>query len=432
MTYNNEMAKKNIVILGAGFGGLRAAKVIVKKLDSLGLLDKYEVILADRNDHHTHTPLLYEVATTSKTTANIAVLHGIAGPSTSSLIKGLPITFVRGEVEKIDLVDGDVHFKGGRKIKSAYVVLALGSEVNFFGIPGLQEHSLPLKTFQNAIAIRDRVWDLAAVKLGPINIVVGGGGSTGVELAAELREWCGELAREMGKCILNVTILEAAPTVLMGFDDRVISRVQRRLSRLGVSLMANKKISSVNENEVVIDGGEKVPFDFLLWTGGVKAPAILSQMPLLAERGRIVVPAELKCVSSASDLKFYSRVYGLGDNICFHDPRTDKPTPQVAPAAIAQATVVANNIIEDIRQAENRNHEPRTMNYKPYVYPYVVPVGGKYAVAKIGPFVVSGFLGWVFKGLIELRYLLSIMTFARAVKIWLRGLRVFIQNDRLG
>ncbi len=426
------MAKKNIVVLGAGFGGLRAATLIAKKLRALHLIERYAVMLIDRNDHHTYTPLLYEVATTSKTTAGVGELHDIASQGLLLLTKSLPITFIQGEIEQIDLMEGDVHLRGGREIKSDYVILALGSEVNFFGIPELKENSLTLKTFQDAVRVRSAIWNLAMERRGDLNIVVGGGGSTGVELAGELEEWCGELGQELPKCRLNISVIEAAPTVLMGFDERVIDRVQKRLSRLGIRLMTNKKILSLSRDKVMLEGGEKISFDIFIWTGGVKAPELISGMPLATDRGRPLVGGELQCVSNASDLKFYPRVYGLGDSVCFHDPKTGRPIPQVAPAAISQADVVAHNVIEDVKKEENPDYKLQIANYRPKSYPYIIPVGGKYAVVKIGPFVISGLFGWVFKGLVELDYLLSIMPVTRAFKVWFKGLKIFMQNDRLG
>jgi len=122
----------------------------------------------------------------------------------------------------------------------------------------------------------------------------------------------------------------------------------------------------------------------------------------------------------------------LGDAVCFYNPKTQKPVPGVARAAISQANVVAHNIFEEIKKELNPHYQLRIKNYHPMEYPYVIPVGGKFAVAKIGPLIISGFFGWVLKGLVELNYLLSIMPLHRALIIWLKGLWIFIQNDRLG
>lgn len=424
---------KNIVVLGAGFGGLRAALKIGKDLGRLGLTKKYGVILIDRNDHHTYTPLLYEVATTSKETANICKLHEIAAFKIEPILAGLPITFIRSEISSLDIMKGVVNLEDGQRISYDYAVFALGSEPNYYNIPGLKEHALPLKTFQNAIRIRDVIWNLALEEKTLIKVVVGGGGSTGVELAGELKAWCGELEKEFPACKLEVTIIEGAETILPGFLPRVIQKTERRLKRLGINVTLKEKIVSVQKEEISLESGEKIAYDVFIWTGGVKGSEVIGRMPVKIERqGRIEVLSEMECLPQTPDLKLHTRIYGIGDSVCFYDPKTQKPIPGVAPTAIAQANIAAHNIIEDIKKSEFQNYTPKAKSYKPYDYPYIIPVGGKYAIAKIGPLVISGFLAWLFKGLVELDYLYSITPPGKAFKIWFKGMKIFVQNDRLG
>lgn len=425
------MDKKNVVVLGAGFGGLRAALNIGKGLKRLGLTDKYQVFLVDRHDHHTYTPLLYEAATTSAETANARKLHALATFEVAPLVKHLPITFLKDEVEQLDLMEGDIHLKNKGKLPCDWVVLALGAEVNFFGIPGAAENTFPLKTFANAVAIRDKITALAKEKQS-VSIIVGGGGPTGVELAAELKELCGEMRKSIKNCAFNVTIVEALPSILLGFDARVVESVKRRLAKLGVALETNAKIVGVDPGVVKLDGGRTISFDVMIWSGGVKASTILGQLPLSLDRGRPMAGGVLACAPQTPDLKLHMKVYGIGDNICYMNPKTQKAMPAVAPVAIAEGEVAAHNVLEEIKQAERPGYTPRLRTYTPPEYPYVIPVGGKFAMAKIGPLIFSGFVGWIFKGLVELDYIISIMPFWRGLQTWLSGLFIFIQNDRLG
>ena len=133
----------------------------------------------------------------------------------------------------------------------------------------------------------------------------------------------------------------------------------------------------------------------------------------------------LECIPETPDLKVYGHIYAIGDIACPYDPKTGKPTALVARAAINQADIAAKNIIEEIKKERRFDHRFSTYVYKWQEYPYVIPVGGRYAVAKLGPVIISGFLGWVLKELVELRYFLSIMPFFKAVKIWLKSLWVF-------
>lgn len=423
---------KKIVVLGGGFGGLHTAIALSKKLKRLGLLKKYEALLIDRNDHHTYTPLLYEVATTSKNTANLHDLHEVAAYTLKTVLHGYPVTFIQGEITSVDLINGIIYV-GEKKITAHYIVLALGSEPNYFAIPGLKEHSLAFKTFKDAVRVRDAIWNLMLEGRKDIGVVIGGGGPTGVELAGELKAWCGELEQEFKKCRLNVTIVQAKPTILNEFHRTMIRKATQRLRKLGVTILTNKKVAELKEKEAVLANGQIMPFDLFVWAGGVKAPDMLARLPLKEEeRDQVTVLGEMECLPQNPNLKLHSRIYGIGDNVCFYDPVTKKQILGVARAAISQGTVAAHNIIEDIKVEEGFSKSARHRIYRPMEYPYIIPIGGKYAVAKIGPFVVSGFLGWLLKGLVELNYLVSIMPFMQALKIWLKGLKIFIRNDRLG
>ncbi len=424
--------RKTIAILGAGFGGLRAAKVLTRKLKALGLSPKYEIVLVDRNDHHTYTPLLYEVATTSKELATISDLHSVAAYNIRSLIEKTGLRFVQKEIEHIDPMQGSLKFADGEVIECHFIVLALGSETNYFDIPGLKEHALTFKTFEDAIRIRDAVWNRAMEKSGEIKIVVGGAGPTGVELAAEFKNWSSELEKEFKGCKLKVMLIEGMGKILSGLDPRIIERAEKRLKTLGVEVMTGKKIAKTEQNTVMLDTGDKIDFDMFIWTGGVKAHPLLSNNIQVEKQNRALVGAEMQCIPQTPNLKLSSKIYGLGDSICFYDPKTQKPLPGVARAAILQANVVVKNIVEEIRAMENPGYTPRPKTYRPKEYPYVVPVGGKFAAAKLGPVILSGFLGWILKGLVELNYLLSIMSPARAIRIWLKGFIIFARNKRLG
>lgn len=432
---------KNILVLGAGFGGLRAATQIAKELKRLDLHKKYEVVLIDKNEHHTYTPLLYEVATTSKNTADMCRLHEVAAYDVQSLIHGLPIRFIRDEITGFDAENSKIGLKRSGGLACDFAVLALGAEINYFDIKGLVENSLPLKEFFDAIKIRDAIWNLAMSSKPEIKVLVGGGGSTGVELAGELKAWCGELEQEFPRCRLEVKMVESGPNVLAGFPEKIVKLITNRLQKLGVNITTGKRIAEVKKGEAILDGGRKIVFDLLVWAGGVKAPAVFSKMPLkLEQKGRALVEKRMGlCLSEDFHLHITQKIYGIGDSVCFYNPTTGKPIPGVARAAISQADIAAHNIVEDIKASESRvkgrgssEYEPKYKIYEPWDYPYIIPVGGKWAVAKIGPFIISGFAGWLLKGLVELNYLPSIMPFPRAVKTWLKGLWIFMRNDRLG
>jgi len=412
---------KRIVIIGAGFGGLRAALVLGKKIGN-----KNEVVLVDKQSHHTFTPLLYEVATTSKETANYIELHEVVNYEISGILKGLPVKFVQKKVESIDALHGDIHLGGEEKIKYDYLLIAMGSETNFFDIPGLKEYALEFKTFNDALKIRDSILEKFSANNQNIKIVIGGGGSTGVELAAEIQNWLPELKKDFKECDSQTTIVQGGPTVLSSFSPRVIGRVTKRLNKLGVNLVLNEIVVKATENKIQLKSGKEIDFDVFVWAGGVKANSTIRTMPLkLENKGRSEVSEHMNCITETPELKLHGKIYGIGDLICFSDSKGNS-APMVARAAISQANVAVKNIISEINNLEPK-HTYHTMNY-----PYIIPLGGKHAVTKIGPICFAGLSGWLFKGVVELNYLLSIMPFPKAMRIWIRGLKIFIQNDRLG
>ncbi len=418
--------KKKIVILGAGFGGLRVALQLSKKLRRSGHDKNVEILLIDRNAYHTYTPTLYEAATTSKETANYCELKEIVTFSIPEIVTRYGIRFHQAETQKLDLIGGDIHLTDGSKIKFDHLALAPGSETNYFGIPGLEQHALPLKTLMNAFSIRDRI--LASVESGanPLRVIIGGGGSTGVELAGEIASWVEELA-EKHRTNHEITVVEAAPSVLFGFGPSIIRKATSRLNDLGIKVLTNATITKVESDKVLLKDGAVLKSDVTIWTGGVKASSLIATLPLkLEQRGRVEVADAMFCLPQTPDLKLSGTIYGLGDAVCCYDPKTGKPMPGVARAAIAQADVVAANIWREI------SGHGAVRRYRPMNYPYVIPIGGKWAIAKLGPIKIWGFPGWILKGLVEINYLISIMPFWKAVKIWLKGLSIFIKNDRLG
>ncbi len=399
----------------------------------------YQITLIDKNNYHTYTPLLYEISTTSKETANYLDLKSVTTYSVEGVLLGFPIEFIQAEVNNINLPNKKVSLSGGREIGYEYLIIALGAETNFFNIPGLEENALTLKSLNDALKIRDTVWERieGAAQNEAVDIVLGGAGSTGVELAGEIQEWISQFKKEGYRCRTSVTLIDAAPTILNGFEPKIVKRATARLKKLGTNILAEEKVVRVDDGKLFLESGKIVSYDILIWTGGVRANSIVNKLTVKYEElGRIGVRGELLCTIENPDLEIEQsrkaaspprgKVYGIGDIVCVHDSH-GKPVPMVARAAIIQGTIAAKNIIADIKDGAKVRSK-----YNPRDYPYIIPVGGKYAIAKIGPIVVSGFFGWILKGLVELNYLFSIMPNTKALKIWLRGLTIFIQNDRLG
>lgn len=423
------MEKKNVVILGAGFGGLRAAMDIAHKLKRLKLLDKYQITLIDRGGCHIWIPLLYKVAASPKPEHQNYCSYDIP-----DLLKNMPIEFIQAEITSPDVAAGNITLKDGRVIHADYLVIALGSETNYFGIAGLKENALQLKTMDTALAVRAAV-GAAFAKGGNVRIVAGGGGPNGIELASEIRLWANMEQKKNKDLHVTVSIVEAMPTILPGFDSSVIGLAMRRLKRLGIPVMTNMKISSVTQNQIIIGGAPAVagaptpipiapiPFDVLIWTGGTKSPDVLTSAPIRKDpRGKPMPGHGMELLPGTPDLKLAPMVYAVGDNVFFMNAKTQKPVPAVAHAAINEGIIAAHNLVEEIKKAEILHYLPKPQIYSPdtLTYAYVIPVGEHWAVAKIGSVIISGWIGWEMGRLVELNYLLSIMSLGKALKAWQR------------
>ncbi len=427
-------AKKSIVILGAGFAGIRAAIDIARGLARRGLLARYAVTIVDRNDRHVFIPLLYKVAARPEPEHEDACTYDIA-----ILMREFPITFVRGEVTTADPSTGSVTLHDGQMLHADYLVFALGSETNYFGIPGLKDHSLELKTLESAREVRAAL-QAAFAKGGTVRIVAGGGGPNGIELAAEMRQWADAEERKNPGLHAEVSIVEAMPSILTGFAPRAVKIARARLAKLGVTVMTGMKIVNVDAHAITAEKGapvvtaktpapetppapqqETIPFDVFVWTGGTRTPELLKGIPLEKDtRGRPLAAQNLACLPGSPDLTFIPKVYGIGDNVCFVDPDTSRPAPAVAHVAILEGHIAAHNLLEEIRHEEHPSHRADMVRYVPASYPWVIPIGENWAVAQIGPVIFSGRVGWWFARIVELYYLSTIMSLGKAWRSWRR------------
>ena len=294
----------------------------------------------------------------------------------------------------------------------------MGSETNYFNIPGLKENSFPLKTYDDGARLRDALENLVKEKAG-LKIAVGGAGASGVELAAEFVNFVCDIKEKVlnhqKKCDVTFTLIEGSPEILPGFERSVINKAKKRLTRLGISIQTNKIISSVNKNEVSFKDGSKEFYDLLVWTGGVRGPAVFQKFGLpLSNKGSIAVNEYLETNGN---------IFAIGDNSSFVDPSDGKPVIWNVPVAEAEGRLAAKNIISALTGKPKNKFIPMRK------YPFILAVGKKYAIADLVFIKFYGFGGWFLKQLVELRYLLFILPLGIALKTWLRGLKYFSSND---
>lgn len=429
---------KNIVILGAGFGGISVAKHLIGKLP-----DNFKIILVDKNPYHTFHPSLYEIATASLgkryperidfknlfstatldiekifTRQNLAhkLWAGLGGLKTSKCFK-----FVQATVNDINLKERKILLENKNTLDFDYVVFALGSETNFFEIPGAKKMALPLKNVNDALNIRNAVQEVFERKKPTqrIIIIVGGGGFTGCEFASELVFYLRKLSTELGhvKEKVKVRVIEAADTVLPGAADWVKKAAVKRMKKLGIEFLFGKPISGIENSTILLKTGEKLYYDIFVWTAGVKANSLIERINgIKLEKGcRILSDDYLRIIP-------YRNVFGVGDNLYCFDPVLQAPMPATAWVAIKQGKIVAKNISNDI-------YGKKAIKFKSMKPQLVIPLGGKWGIVDAGPLKLKGFLGWLIKEIIILKYYVSVLPFLYSLILWLKGIKIYIRND---
>lgn len=413
------MSKKKIVIAGAGFGG---ATVALKLAEGLGRLNaEYEIVLLDHRRHQLYTPALYEIAAIpSENIPDLTLKSAVLIPI-ANITARKPITPICDELIELKASKKKLILQKSGELEYQFLVLALGSETNYFSIPGLKEHGLPLKTFDDALRLRNKIEDLFRQK-GGLKVVVGGAGASGVELVAEFINFICTLKKELNKnlCQVEFMLVEASSEILPGFEPWVIKKARKRLESLGIAVKTGHIITGVTEKEISFQNGAKEFYDILIWTGGVKGPEILKNFGLpLSQNGSVLVDDYLRVQTNEDN-----GLFAIGDNSTLTSPQTQKPLAWNIPVAEAEGKLAAKNILRIIKGQSLKKFVPLKK------YPFILAVGKKYAVADLAWFHFAGFIGWLAKHLVELRYFLLIFPPGKAVRLWLRNIKNFVSNDQ--
>jgi len=411
-----------IVIVGGGFGGIRTALDLDQKLG-----DRAEVTLIDRNGYHLFSPALYEVASAFGVVGDkfsVRLRKTVSIPF-GDILNGTKIRFIEADAAKIDLEQKILTTRNDAVYPFDYLVLALGSQTADFNVSGVREYAFQFKTIEDALMLNGEIMLLyEKVHRGqrelPVRITVGGGGFTGVELAAELACTVRHLARKyrLPNNHSIITLVEASSKILPTISDKEREIIINRLTRLGVVLKLNSAIEHIAADTVKLKSGYTLKHHLIAWTAGVKPNGFLKTIAglELTPGGKVVVDEHL----NTSQQPF---VFAIGDIIEFIDHRTQRPEPALGYVAVQHGQVVARNIIRAIGGKELKSH-------KPFYSLWIAPVGGKYAVAHLwGGIMVKGFLGWVVRELADLRYFISILPLRRALGLLREEVELFVKND---
>jgi len=385
------MTKKHVVIIGGGFGGLTAAKI-------LGASKKVHVTLIDRRNHHLFQPLLYQVATAGLSPADIAV------PIRAELSRYENATVLLGEVNKINLQDSTLE-TAEEKLSFDYLIMACGATHSYFGHNEWEKFAPGLKTLEQATAIRTQIllsFEKAEKEKNTekhkalLTFVIVGGGPTGVELAgaiAEISRYTLEQDfRRIDPSRTRVVLIEAGPRILQSFHPELSKKATRSLEALGVQVWTSTRVTNVT-NEGVYLGNEFIQAATVLWAAGVEpSPLGKTLGTALDSVGRVVVTENLNIPS-------YPHVYVVGDQASFKI-ENNRTLPGLAPVAIQQGKLAAKNILQQIDSQE----------IKPFRYidkGQMATIGRRQAIMQVALLKVTGFLAWVAWLFVHIWYLIG-------------------------
>jgi NADH dehydrogenase len=381
MEFGNQPPKKHVVIVGAGFGGLACARTLRKSRS-------YEVTLVDRNPYQLFSPLLYQVATASLPEDDIAF------PVRTAYRE---VRFVRAAVTDVDTNAKVLTLSTGRTLSYDDLVIAVGSEGATFGIPGVAEHTLQMKSVANAREIRrsllrtyEDVED-EVLPLESLNVVIVGGGPTGVELAGAVRELQGEIRREFEHIApsATVTLLEAGPRLLPSFHPASSEHAAKTLTKMGVDVRVDATVVEATDRSLRLKDGVELVAGTRIWAAGVIAP---QQWKFLGETDRA---NRLKVKPT---MQLVENVWVVGDAAHIAGPG-DKPLPMIAPVAIQQGKHVARQLI---RRERNEALEVFTYRDKGQM----ATIGRRKAVVEVRSWLrFRGTLAWLTWLALHLAYL---------------------------
>lgn len=406
-TSTQDKRKPSVVILGAGFGGLTAAKALAKDA---------EVTLVDRHNFQTFLPLLYQVSTAGLAADH--VVHPVRGALRDSGVK-----FRMGSPISIDHKNKSVKLDSSETLDFDHLIVALGSATADFGVPGVNEYGLGMKSVSEAINIRAEVMrrfeDLCRFEDNTrLSIAVVGGGPTGVEMAGALAELKrGPLKNDMAHAAehIDIYLIEAGPRILPMFNKKLSARAQRDLEKIGVIVRTNTAVREVQSRKIIVQEGEPIPAEVTIWAAGVKGEPTAGLLNLPIVGSRIDIEPSLR-------VNHYPHIWAIGD-IAGAKGADGRFLPMVAPVALQQARWVAKQIL----RAE------KSQTLQPFKYRdkgSMATIGRHKAVVEVKNFRMVGAPAWFAWLFLHLFYLLGGRNKIGTIADWMWNYFTFDRGNR--
>lgn len=415
LTFANipETSKKRIVIIGSGFGGLLLARKINKKI--------YQVVLLDKNNYHQFQPLFYQVATAGLEPSAISF------PLRKIFQKKKDIHIRICEVKELLSLENSVLTDIGR-VNYDYLVIATGADTNFYGNQEIIKNAMPMKSVSEALYIRNQLlsnFELALVtkdeelKRALLNIVVVGGGPTGVEVSGTLADMKKTVLPkdypELDFNLMTITLVEAGDRILASMNEISSKHANKFLEKNGVKVLVSTRVDGFDGDTIRFVNGETIISKTLIWAAGVKAISILKiNTESVHQSGRIIVDGYNK-------VNGYENIFSIGDVcIMFADEKFKNGHPQIAQPAMQQGKLLAKNL------KKIAIGKP----LKPFTYSdlgSMATVGRNYAVVELPFYKFQGLRAWLFWMLV---HLMSIVGVKNRLLIFINWVWNYISYDQ--
>lgn len=408
-----ESDRPRVVIVGGGFGGINLAKALKHA--------PVQVVLLDRNNYHLFQPLLYQVATAGLEPDSIAFpLRGIFKNQKNLHFRMAEVKAVRSEENILETNIGEIRYN--------YLVIATGSNTNFFGNNQIAENAIGMKSLIEAVQIRNYVLkqfeeclllnDEQLIRR-KLNFVMVGGGPTGVELAgafAELRKYI--LPKDYPELpihMMNIFLVEAGPRVLASMSEASSLNTLKGLDFLGVKVLLNTAVKEYDGTTLKLSNGDSIETQSLLWSAGVKG------FPLEGFPDSVILPNGRMKVNEVNLVEGYSNIYAIGDMAqMLNDERFPKGYPMVAQVAIQQGSQLGANIKNSLRGKIMRSFRYKDLGS-------MATIGRNRAVTEFAGIRLSGYIAWIAWMAV---HLLNLLGFRNKLVVFINWFYRYFTYDR--
>lgn len=409
--------KKRVVIVGGGFGGLKLANKLRNS--------DFQVVLVDRNNYHQFPPLIYQIASAGIEPSSISF------PFRKIFQKRDNFFFRMAEVRSVFPEQNILQTSIG-KVRYDYLVLAAGTTTNFFGNKNVEEHAIPMKNVSEAMGLRNALLEnferaltcaSETERQELLNVVIVGGGATGVEVAGALSEMKNHVLPkdypDMPSSLMNIYLIEAGTRLLPAMSEQTSQHVLNYLRKMGVNVLLNKMVTDYDHHRVILKDGSQIATRTFIWVSGVAAEKITNLDGEHLGRGARII------VDEHNRVKGFDNIFSIGDQCIMPegDPNYPGGHPQLAQVAIQQGKLLARNL-----KALEKGKSLKAFRYRNLGA--MATVGRNRAVAEFSTMKMAGFWAWIMWLVVHLRSILGIRNKSIVLFNWVWNYFSYAQSLR--